>query len=244
MAFLRRKQMDKAQFIYVADVFCPWCFGFAPVMKRIAEENPEIPVRVIGGNLISRPITLQEDAAQSPGLVDFWHEVEHVSGRSLEGAINAVHTGKDVRLYSPGADEILAVLKAFTPGHELEQLFELEDMFYGKGMDIFNDEALTEIAGKWGIEPAHFERALDQPAALEATRKNLRQAAELMGEITSYPSVLLASGGKVDAVSRGFVHYETVVSRLADARRDLGISTLQGHGCSLQNGCTLGRHGK
>lgn len=234
--------MDHTSFIYIADVFCPWCYAFAPVMKKLAGENPDIPVHVLGGNLISRPMTLAEDAAQSPGLVQFWHEVEHASGRSLAGAIKAVETGRDVRLYSPGADELLAVLKKMAPGHELEQLFELEEMFYGQGRDIFTDEALAGIAGHWGIEPGQFASALDQPAALAATERNLEMAAGLMGEITAYPSVLLVRGDRYDAVSRGFVHYETVAARLADAMRDLGV-TLEGSVfCSRHNGCSLHRH--
>ncbi|MBD5553735.1 MAG: hypothetical protein HDQ44_05290 [Desulfovibrio sp.] len=233
--------MESSYLIYIADVFCPWCYAFAPVMKKLAAENSDMQVRVVGGNLISRPITLAEDAAQSPGLVDFWHEVEKASGRSLEGAINAVETGRDVRLYSPGADEILAVLKKMAPGHELEQLFELEEMFYGQGRDMFSDEALSEIATRWNILPEHFESALDQPAALAATEKNLELAAELMGEIGSYPSVLLVRGEKYDAVSRGYVHYETVVARLADAMRDLGLPLEESRFCSLHNACSLRR---
>lgn len=233
--------MQSTYFIYIADVFCPWCYAFAPVMKKLAQENPDIPVKVIGGNLISRPITLAEDAAQSPGLVDFWHEVEKTSGRSLAGAINAVETGRNVRLYSPGADEILAVLKKMAPGHELEQLFELEDLFYGQGRDIFSDETLSEIARCWKIDPAHFESALDQPTALAATERNLQMAAELMGEIGSYPSVLLVRGDRYDAVSRGYVHYETVAARLADAMRDLGLPLEKSHFCSLHHGCSLRR---
>lgn len=233
--------MKSKYLIYIVDVFCPWCYAFAPVMKKLAAENSDMQVRVIGGNLISRPITLAEDAAQSPGLVDFWHEVESTSGRSLEGAINAVETGRDVRLYSPGADEILAVLKKMAPGHELEQLFELEEMFYGQGRDMFTDEALSEIAARWHIDPEHFEFALDQPAALAATEKNLALAAELMGEISSYPSVLLVRGDRYDAVSRGYVRYETVAARLADAMRDLGIPLEESHFCSLHNGCSLRR---
>ncbi|MBD5626249.1 MAG: hypothetical protein HDQ90_01900 [Desulfovibrio sp.] len=235
------KQMEGTYFIYIADVFCPWCYAFAPVMKKLAGENPDIPVRVLGGNLISRPMTLAEDAAQSPGLVDFWHEVEHASGRSLAGAISAVETGREVRLFSPGADEILAVLKKMAPGHELEQLFELEELFYGQGRDMFTDAALAEIAGHWGIDPAHFASALDQPAALAATERNLEMAAELMGEITSYPSVLLVRGDRYDAVSRGFVHYETVAARLADAMRDLGVPLEESAFCSRHNGCSLRR---
>lgn len=233
--------MNQPHFVYIADVYCPWCYAFAPIMGRIARENPGLPVRVIGGNLISRPLTLMEDAASSPGLTDFWREVQQTSGRSLEGAIRAVETGADVRMYSPGADEILTVLRSMAPGHDLEQLFELEDMFYGQGLDLFSEPNLDAIASRWGLTPASFERAMDQPAALAATEKTLDQAGKLMGEITSYPSVLLARNGKVEAVSRGYVHYETVASRLADAMRDLGLEPLAAERYSRHHGCTAGR---
>ena len=40
-----------SHFLYLSDVFCPWCYGFAPVMQRLAAEHPELPVRVLGGDL-------------------------------------------------------------------------------------------------------------------------------------------------------------------------------------------------
>lgn len=233
--------MNEAHFVYIADVYCPWCFAFGPIMQRIAKENPQFPVHVLGGNLISQPITLAEDAASSPGLTDFWREVEQTSGRSLQGAINAVETGKDVRLYSPAADEILTCLRQFAPGHELEQLLELENMFYGLGLDLFSDENLVAIARKWNIDPAKFERVLDQQATLDATEQSLARASSLMGEITSYPSVLLVRGNKVDAVSRGYVHYETVQSRLSDAMADMGLAPNESNFHSRYNARTLNR---
>lgn len=235
--------MATAHFVYIADVYCPWCYGFAPVMQKIAKEFPQFPVNVIGGNLVSRPITLQEDAAASPGLTEFWHEVENTTGRSLAGAINAVETGKEVRMFSPAADEILVALKKMAPGHELEQLVELEDMFYGQGLDLFTPASLESIASRWNIKEPTFENVLNQEATAQATEQALVEASQLMGEITSYPSVLLVRGNKVDAVSRGFVHYETVYSRLQNALADLGISVPE-HGvyCSRHGGCTLNRH--
>lgn len=234
--------MANPRFIYVADVFCPWCFGFGPIMKRISAENPEIPVKVIGGNLISRPITLAEDVAANPGLVDFWREVEHTVGRSLQGAIDAALAGRQIRMYSPGADEILVELRSFAPGQELEQLLYLEDIFYGQGRDMFSESSLDEIASHWQIPVAKFERALDSDAAFAATKRNLAQAEQLMGEIGSYPSVLLQKDDKIYAVSRGYVHYETVTARLDAAMRDLDIEPVAHHGCSLADGCTAGRH--
>lgn len=235
--------MPSAHFVYIADVYCPWCFGFAPIMRKLSKTYPQFPVHVIGGNLISRPITLAEDAASSPGLVDFWHEVEQTTHRSLEGAIKAVEDGRDVRMFSPAADEILVALKKLVPNHELEQLIELEDLFYGQGRDLFTQETLKEIATNWKIDVINLQHVLNKEATAEATEKNLAEASELMGEITSYPSVLLVRGNQVDAVSRGYVHFETVDSRMKSAMQDLGIEVPQrGLYCSRHGGCTLHRH--
>lgn len=231
--------MALAHFIYVADVFCPWCYAFAPVMRRVAKAYPDFPVRVVGGNLISRPMTLKQQVEANPGLTDFWREVEEVSGRSLEGAIIAAESGADVRLFSPGADEIHVVLREMDPGHDLEQFIYLEELFYGKGEDMFTEESLLETARYWGIPGARFERALDEPAALARAEQNLVAAANLMGEITSYPSVLLARDDAYFPVSRGFVQIETVVARMEAAMQNLGLEDEPGEYCSLYGSCNL-----
>lgn len=233
--------MQETGMVYIADVFCPWCFAFAPIMKRIAQENPELPVKVYGGNLISSPMTLQEDAQNSPGLVNFWRQVEQLSGRSLEGAIKAVETGRDVDLYSPGADEILAVLNEEAPGHELEQLFMLEDLFYGQGANLFTEETLAYIAEKWNLNTQKFERALNQPQAARATEANLEKMAQVMGEVTSYPSLFLRHNGRVQVVSRGYVPYETADGRLKSLMRALGLDADSSYNCSTSGSCTLGK---
>lgn len=237
--------MNTAHFVYIADVYCPWCYAFGPIMQRIAAQHPGFPVHVLGGNLMSRRVTLADDAAASPGLTDFWREVEHASGRSLAGAIHAVETGREMCLFSPGADEVLEALKTLAPGHALEQLLALEDLFYGQGQDIFSDSSLAALAQRWHMAPDALKAAMAAPETAQAARRGLEEASALMGEISAYPSVILVRGNRRDAVSRGFVHYETVASRLEDAMQDLGLEDMPPHtACSWHGGCTLGRHTK
>lgn len=231
--------MNDARFIYIADVFCPWCYGFAPIMKRIADEHKDIPTSVLGGNLVSKPITLEQDYAAQPGLVDFWHEVEKTVNRPLSGAINAALENRDILLYSPGADEILTVLAKAAPGHELEQFFMLEDLFYADGKNLFAKATLADIAKRWNLQPEAFLNALNQPGAFEATEANLQKAAETLGEITSYPSLFLARGNRIDAVSRGYVPYATVAARVTSAMKDLDLEPAPAQVCSRHGGCSL-----
>lgn len=236
--------MNETHFVYIADVYCPWCYAFAPIMQKLAAEHPDIPVQVLGGNLISEAITLAEDVANSPGLTDFWREVEHASGRSLAGAIAAVEQGRDIRLSSPGADLVLTALQRLAPGHGLDQIVALEDVFYGQGQDLFTEEVLSALARRWGLKPDALMSEMQSPATEQAAQAAHDRAAALMGEIGAYPSVFLVRGNKRDAVSRGFVHYETVASRLEDAMRDLGVDMEPGAACSWHGGCTVGRHSR
>lgn len=227
-------------FVYIADVYCPWCYAFAPVMKRIVAENPEIPVLVLGGNLISQPTTLADDVAASDNLVGFWEDVQTKSGQSFAGAIKAAKDGRMVRMYSPGADEILTVLSEYAPGHELEQLFYLEDLFYAQGRDLFDEATLNEIAERWDVKPEPFQRALDSAKTKEVTDAKLEEAAEVMGDISAYPTLLLVRRMDVAVVSRGFVHYETVATRLKNALEEMGLEKLENEFCSRSGTCSAG----
>lgn len=229
--------MADAKLVYIADVYCPWCYGFGPVMRQISRENPAFPVAVYGGNLMSSPTDLSEYAEKNPGLEQFWLKVEQTTGRSLAGAINALKSKKNIRMYSPGADLILSALNSLAPGHDLSHMLFLEDMFYGQGKGLFSPDSTTEIASHFGMDAATLAETANSTHNRQVTEDNLEITLELMGEITSYPSVLLIRGNKIEAVSRGYVHYETVAKRLEDAMQDLGIDAGQGENCTWHGSC-------
>lgn len=234
--------MTEAHFVYIADVYCPWCYGFAPIMKKIAAEHPQLPVRVLGGNLMSHDTDLMSYAAQDQGLYDFWNQVEKTTGRTLAGALVALRKGEPISMYSPGADLILTALKHLAPGHALEQFFFMEDMFYARGQDYFTADGLSLIAQSWKVDKQALRESCNTAENEAETEADLELAAKLMGEITAYPSLLLVRGDKVDAVSRGYVHYETVAQRLKDAMQDLGLADIQpGEMCSWHGNCAFGR---
>ena len=52
--------------LYITDVFCPWCYGFIPVMRRLSRDHPSLPVRVLGGNLVESPQRISEMLEKHP----------------------------------------------------------------------------------------------------------------------------------------------------------------------------------
>lgn len=234
--------MSSPFFIYIADIYCPWCYAFGPIMKRIADEHPDIPVRAIGGDLMSQDTNLQAYGMSDPGLREFWQQVEQTSGRDLSGAMAALRNGRPLRMYSPGANLILTALKELAPNQSLEQLLQLESMFYGEGIDLFSQEAIEMLARRWNLNVNELVTTINAPETATSMERAHKEAEQLMGEITSYPSVMLVRDKRVDAVSRGYVHYETVARRLQDAMQDLGIEEHQpGEFCSWKGNCAFGK---
>lgn len=42
-----------AELIYGFDPLCGWCYGIVPAMKRIAQEHPDVPIRVVMSGFVT-----------------------------------------------------------------------------------------------------------------------------------------------------------------------------------------------
>lgn len=127
--------------LYLTDVFCPWCYGFAPVMRRLAAEHPELPVRVLGGNLMDEPQTLTGMLEEYPTIREFFARLQETTGQSTEHFRQALEqavagTGPDLLMHSPAMNLPLAALRHLAPGHELEQMEAFQMAFYAQGRDV------------------------------------------------------------------------------------------------------------
>lgn len=214
--------MASAEFIYVADVFCPWCYAFGPVVEKLTREHPEFPVRVYGGDLVSRSTTLLEIGARDQGLASFWAETAKETGRSFDGALAALRGKRDVTLSSPNADRVFEALKTLAPGHELEQFIALEDTFFLKGEDLFSARSIKDLAVRWNLEAKALADAINSDDNARLTAKAMAEGEKLLGD-GGYPTLYLQRGNRLDAVTRGYCEYAEAEKNLGDAIRDLKV---------------------
>lgn len=140
--------------LYITDVFCPWCYGFAPVMARLAAEHPELPVRVLGGDLVDEPCSLTTMLEEHPSLPAFFARLQETTGQPTERFRSlleqaAAGTGPDLRMHSPAMNLPLAALRHLAPGHELEQMEAFQLAFYGQGRDVMDPAECAAIAARW-----------------------------------------------------------------------------------------------
>ena len=60
-----------AEFLYVGDVMCSWCWGFAPTLTKLTE-NFQLPIRVVNGGLRPGPSAELLDNRMASFLGHHW----------------------------------------------------------------------------------------------------------------------------------------------------------------------------
>ena len=227
--------------LYLSDVFCPWCYGFGPVMRRILADYPGTSVRVLGGDLVDEALTLSEMKEEHPSIREFFARLETTTGQSAGAFLKILEDagsgGPDWRMYSPETGLPLAVLKTLAPGHELEQMQAFQHAFYAEGRDVLDISVQLDIASRWGVEAAVFEAARADPAVRVRAEKEAAEASDIMGEFRLYPTLYLEGEGGRELLARGYAPYETVRAGLEAALsgRDGGFA--EGAACGLDGRC-------
>ena len=254
-----------AHFLYISDVFCPWCYGFAPVMRRLTAEHPDLPVRVLSGDLVEEPTTVEAMIREHPTMRAFFDRLSRTTGQSVGGNfLRRLDPGQgDLRMFSPDMAAPLAALKKAAPGRELEQMEAFQTAFYGEGRDVLSparklapheialfvegehvaplaeqrDLVRRELAGGEG-----FERLLNDPDVLASAEREREEAVAIMGDFVVYPTLFLETddGGR-HLLARGYTHYDTAAARLAAA---LGGGATEpaaasADACGLDGACPL-----
>lgn len=223
-------------FLLLTDVFCPWCYGFAPVMRRLRSEHPDWPVRVLGGGLMDEPSTVAEMAEEMPSIREFFVRLAATTGQPVGDAFLSLldsGRGRYVRMYSPGVAVPLRALKTLDPGREAEQIEAFQTAFYGEGRDVLSPEVQHELAASFGVDAAAFDLAARDESLLDAVQRDMEEAAAIMGEFTLYPTLYLEDGGQRRLLARGFAPCEEVAARIAD----IAATPVLGPVCSLDGHC-------
>lgn len=224
-------------FIYITDVFCPWCFGFAPVLRKLKADYG-FPVRVLCGELVDEP-TLTSTMS-GPRMQAFFRRLSETTGREIgEAFFRLTEPENGVIMDSSRSALLMAALKKLDPGRALEQMEAFQDAFYSEGRDVLSPAVQAEVAGRWGIGRNSLEEALVDGAVREKADREMAGAEELLGDFVVYPTLFVKTDdGVVHAVARGYGPFEDVAGRI-DAALAAGEAgdAVSGHACGLDGRC-------
>ena len=225
-------------FIYITDVFCPWCFGFAPVLKTLAEEY-RFPVRVLCGELVDEPTPTSKMG--TPKLLAFFERLSSTTGREIgAGFFKMLKPEHSVTMDSRRSAELMAALKKLAPGHAGEQMERFQNVFYLEGRDVLAPAVQADVAAAWGVTSSALTEAIASEPVLEKAEKELAEAEDILGDFVVYPTLFVKmDDGTLHAVARGYAPYNDVKAKIETALTCSGTACAGAQSDISDNACGL-----
>jgi putative protein-disulfide isomerase len=212
--------------IYCYDAYCGWCYGFSPVMKRVAEEYAgQFTFEVLSGGMIL-PEEPRHIGAMAAYIQKAHKTVEEYSG---------VKFGEDYlwHVFNPDKSDwflnsekpaiALCIFKEYYPDKQVQFAADLQYALHFEGRDLTDDEAYRHLLDRYNIPADDFYRHLHSEEYKEKAYYEFALVKQL--QVTGFPAVLLqASESKFYLLARGFTPYDTFKQRIESVLADKDLS--------------------
>ncbi len=208
--------MDKPALIYCYDAYCGWCYGFSPVIKKIAEEYKNLmDIDVLSGGMIlpEKPTHIGVAAGY---IAKAYKNVEELTGIKF-GSDYLWHINHpDDSDWYPSSEKpaiALCIFKEFYPERAVEFAADLQYALHYEGRDLTDDEAYVLLLEKYSIQPEIFFEKLASEEYKEMAYYEFSLMKQL--QVTGYPCVFIQTGDtKFIMVARGYTPYEALQQRI------------------------------
>jgi putative protein-disulfide isomerase len=222
--------MNKLTLIYCYDAYCGWCYGFSPVMKKIAAQyKDEFFIEVLsGGMMIGEHVMPIEQIG--PYIQKAYHQVEELTG---------IQFGEDFLWHVNNPDKsdwvmnsekpaiALCVFKEYYPDDAILFASDLQYALNYEGRDLDDDEAYRHLLKIYKIPEPEFYTKLKSEAFKEKAHYEFALCKHL--QVTSFPQVLIQQNdSKFYLIAKGFSDYETMNERIQNVLEELRSSPEEG----------------
>ncbi len=213
----------KPTIFYCYDAYCGWCYGFSPVIKKLAEAYGErIPFEVLSGGMIlpEQPVPISVTA----GFIDkAYPTVEETTGIKF-GADFLWHIkNPDLSDWFPNSEMpaiAMCIFKELYPNRQVEFASDLQYALNFEGRDLTDKEAYRHFLEKYSINEEMFYDKLQSDTFKEQAHYEFQLCKQL--QVTGFPCVLIqVSETKFHLLARGFTTYEDLSARLEAVLMDL-----------------------
>lgn len=206
----------KPVIIYCYDAYCGWCYGFSPIIKKIAEDYKNtLDFETLSGGMIPKE-SKQPIGKMAGYILGAYKTVEEMTG---------ICFGEDYlwHLRNPALSDwfpesekpaiALAVFREFYPERTIEFAADLQYGLHYEGRDLTDDEAYRHLLEKYEIPAETFYEKMHQEEYREKAYYDFSLIRQL--QVTGFPAVLMQTGDlKFYLLSKGYTDYETLKGRI------------------------------
>jgi putative protein-disulfide isomerase len=201
--------------IYCYDAYCGWCYGFSPVMKKLAAQFPELPVEVISGGMIlpEKPVPISSTASY---IREALPRVEAMTGVQFGADYRWHIENPDLSDWFPNSLKpaiALCIFRSIYPDRQLEWAADLQLALFGEGRDLTDDEAYRHLLEKYQLPEEDFCTQLRSIYFRQQAEEDFATCRKL--QVTGYPCVLLQhSEVSFTLLARGYTDEASLRQRL------------------------------
>jgi putative protein-disulfide isomerase len=212
--------------IYCYDAYCGWCYGFSPVMNKLAIEYSQVfDIEVLSGGMI---------LPESPLAIGVTSGYIQKAYRSVEER-TGVNFGEDYlwHIFNPDKSDwfphsekpaiAMCVFKDYYPEMQVRFASDLQYALHYEGRDLCDDEAYRHLISKYQLPEEEFYRRLRSADYKQRAYDDFALVKQL--KVTGFPTVLLpASESKFYLVARGYTDYNKLVENVERCLNEINIS--------------------
>ncbi len=202
---------ERKRLLYFADPMCSWCWGFSPVIARIRGACEGLaPIRLCLGGLRAgetRPMSEKSKAY----VRHHWEDVQKATGQNFDFSFFE----RDGFVYdTEPACRALVAMRNFAPEGALDYFAAVQRAFYEQNRDVTSEAVLADIAAPFGISADDFRLLFAAEEIRESTDADFGLAKAL--GIGGFPTVVLQTGSRLDALTIGYRPYEDLDADLEE----------------------------
>lgn len=207
--------------LYCYDAYCGWCYGFSPVIKRIAHEFAhQFAFEVLSGGMYITD-TPKPISATAPYLQQTCKTVEELTGIRF-GSDYLWHINHpDLSDWFPSSEKpaiALCIFKEYYPDNQVAFAADLQYALHEEGRDLGDDEAYRHLLKKYQIPETEFYTKLKEEGYKEKAYDEFALVKQL--QVSGFPTVLLqVNESKFYLLARGYTDYDTLKQRLEEVSR-------------------------
>ena len=208
--------------IYCYDAYCGWCYGFSPVIKKIAEDyKDQLDIEVLSGGMMTGEAAMPIEKI-APYIQTAYKRVEELSGIKF-GEDFLWHINNpdksDWVMNSEKAAIALCILKEYYPERQMEFAADLQYALNYEGRDLDDDEAYRHLLDKYNLQPEAFYSKLNDFEYKEMAHYEFALMKQL--QVNGFPTVFLQTGElKFVMIARGYTAYEDLKQRIENVLKE------------------------
>lgn len=208
---------------YCYDAYCGWCYGFSPVIRKLAKENsPLIDIEVLSGGMIisDSPAPI---GVMAPYIQTAYKRVEELSGIKF-GEDYLWHVfNPDQSDWFPNSEKpaiAMCIFKEFFPELQVDFAFDLQFALHYEGRDLCDNEAYRHLVEKYELPEKDFYERLGSDEYRQKAYYEFALVKQL--RVNGYPTVFLQAGdNKFYLLARGYTDYDSINSTLHKVLKDM-----------------------